>query len=258
MTRSDLAQQKDFYDSHSNFAGRTLMEYDLSPGTRAKFDTILKRVGKRRFSTALDVGCSGNSFIHFIPSIIHKSFCDLAHIPLTQYSKYPRYHPTMGSITEMPFKDMSFELITALDVLEHIPDDNGAASEIVRILQSKGILIVTVPHRMKYFTPQDTLCGHVRRYEYEQIRDLFTTRGLKELMVFPVYGQFMKIQFLQQANPEKTEENLNKLRENYQRDPNFKKWWDRFVAIGSKCMKIDAKIQPFRKTMDICIIFRKH
>lgn len=257
MTPTNLAMQKDFYDKHSNFTGRTLMEYDLSPGTRAKFDAILQRVKNRKFSTALDVGCSGNSFIHFLPFITHKSFCDLAHIPLTQYSQYPRYHPTMGSITEMPFKDHSFELITALDVLEHVSNDEGAASEIVRILQPKGILIVTVPHRMKYFTQQDMICGHVRRYEYQQISDLFTARGLKELMTFPVYGQFMKIQFLQQANPEKTEESLNKLRENYQRDPNFKKLWDKFVAIGSKCMKIDAVIQPFDKTMDICLIFKK-
>lgn len=256
-SEADLAKQKAFYDGHSNFAERTLSEYDLSPGTRTKFDTIIARLGKRSFTTALDVGCSGNSFIHLLPKVKHKSFCDLAHLPLTQYSQFTRYHPTMGSITQMPYLDKSFDLITALDVLEHIPDDQTAADELVRILGSKGLLVVTVPHRMRFFTKQDTLCGHVRRYEYEQIRDMFTKRGLRELMVFPVYGQFMRVQFIQEANPKKTEESLKNLRKRYQTEPAFKRAWDKFVAIGSRAMKWDAKFQRFQNTMDICVIFRK-
>ena len=57
---------KDFYDSHINFSYRTLSEYDISPGIRCKFNTMLRRLGRKKFYNALDVGCSGNSFIHFI------------------------------------------------------------------------------------------------------------------------------------------------------------------------------------------------
>lgn len=254
---SDPSNLKKFYDCHSNFANRRLSEYDLSPGIRCKFDTIRAYLGNRKFQSALDIGCSGNALIHFLPYIAHRAFCDLALPPLIQYSSFVRYHPTCGSITQIPFKDNSFDLIVALDVLEHIPDDQTASAEIVRILNKRGLLVVTVPHRMAFFTEQDRICGHVRRYEYSQIQKLFTQYGLRELAVFPVYGQFMRLQFVQQVDPKKTEESITQLRERYHTIPLFRKLWDPVVKIGATFMRWDARFQPFHRTMDICVIFTK-
>lgn len=249
--------QLEFYDNHSNFVNRTLIEYQISPGIKCKFDRILQSIKNSQFYKALDIGCSGNSFIHFLPNIKHRVFCDVAFLPLKQYKMYGGYHPTCGSIINLPFKNESFDLITALDVLEHISDDISAASEISRVLTKKGIIVITVPHRMKYFTDQDRICGHIRRYEYSQISSIFKNLGLKELMVFPVYGQIMKIQFLQELDPQKIEIGLNKLRLIYSSNNLFRKIWSKFVSISSKVMMLDAKIQPFKNTMDICLIFRK-
>jgi len=248
---------KQFYDQHSNFANRRLTEYNISPGIKCKFDTIKARLGNRKFNLALDVGCSGNSFIHFLPSVTHRTLCDLAHSPLIQYNQYPHHHPLCGSITQLPFTDNCFDLVVGLDVLEHIPNDEAASQELVRVLAPKGLCVITVPHRMAFFTPQDTICGHVRRYEYPQIQKLFQDKGLRQLMMFPVYGQFMRAQYVQEANPQKTEESLNNLRNRYSNDLTFAKFWDQIVKIGAQCMKWDAKFQPFLQTMDICLIFRK-
>jgi ubiquinone/menaquinone biosynthesis C-methylase UbiE len=246
-----------FYDSHSNFINRTFIEYDISPGIKAKFDTIKSVIRNLSFSNALDVGCSGNSFIHFLEKIQHKSFCDIAQIPLHQYTRYPNYHPLVGSIDSFPYRSDSFDLLTALDVLEHIPDDKTACSEMARVLRPKGLMIVTVPHRKKYFTNQDIICGHVRRYEYQEIRDLFISNGLHEITQFGVYGQFMRIQFLQSANPEGTEQGLTSLRDTYTKNPVFHKFWDKLVHYSAKFMQLDARFQSFPKKMDICVIFSK-
>lgn len=255
----DMSEQQNFYDEHTNFSGRTLSEYNISPGIMAKFNTILEHIGKsKKFYRTLDVGCSGNSFIHFLKNAAHKSFCDIAHKPLTLYSQFERYHPVNGTITQMPYQDDTFDLVTGLDVLEHIPDDNAAAKEMVRVLRPSGILLVTVPHRQKYYTNQDAMVGHYRRYEYNQIQDMFLRLGLKELTKFPVYGQIMKVQLVQESNPEKTEDALNNLRSRYETDPLFKKFWDVIVKIGSIVMKWDARLQAFDKTMDICVIFKKN
>lgn len=248
---------KQFYDQHSNFANRRLTEYNISPGIKCKFDTIKARLGLRKFDVALDIGCSGNSFIHFLPSVKHRVLCDLAHSPLIQYNQFPNHYPLCGSITQLPFNDNTFDLVVALDVLEHIPDDETASRELIRVLSPKGLCIITVPHRMAFFTRQDAICGHVRRYEYHQIQTLFRAKGLQQLMMFPVYGQFMRAQFVQEANPQKTEESLNQLRDRYSNDITFAKFWDQIVKIGAQCMKWDAKFQPFSQTMDICIVFRK-
>src|SRR5262249_24604101 len=38
-----------------------------------------------------------------------------------------------------------FDLVTALDVIEHIEDDRAAVSEMVRMLRPGGVLVITVP-----------------------------------------------------------------------------------------------------------------
>jgi len=45
----------------------------------------------------------------------------------------------------MPFKDNSFDSITLLDVIEHIPSPEIAIAEIYRVLKSDGILLLQTP-----------------------------------------------------------------------------------------------------------------
>ncbi len=251
-------KKKEFYDKHLNFTDRTLIDYNISPGTMAKYDIIKERIGKNRhFNAGLEVGCSGNSFIHFLDNVDHRILLDLAHKPLIPYAQYTRYHPSEGSLTQIPFKDNSFDLVVGLDVIEHIYNDGFAASEMVRVLQQKGLLVISVPHRMKYYSHQDVLIGHYRRYEINQLRNLFISRGLEELTFFGVYGQAMRVQLYQAANPDKMESDLMNLRKKYISNPVFRRIYDKFVKFGSKCMKIDANFQPLKNIMNICIIFRK-
>lgn len=248
---------KEFYDAHSNFAGRTLSEYYLSPGINCKFTRILEHVGTRAFTRALDVGCSGDSLLPFLDLVEYKNFLDLAHQPLVQYRNFARAGPVCGDLNHLPYPDGTFDLVTGLDVLEHMKDDQTALVEMTRVLAPRGILLLTVPHRMKFFTPQDTLVGHYRRYEYESLKARVEALGLRELTKFGVYGQMMKIQVVQQANPDATEEGLNQLRVNYETNPVFKKCWDLVVKVGSKLMQLDAKYQKLGKIMDLCLVFKK-
>jgi len=48
-------------------------------------------------------------------------------------------------VTNLPFKNSSFDIIICSEVLEHIPDDAKALSELVRILKPGKILAVSVP-----------------------------------------------------------------------------------------------------------------
>jgi ubiquinone/menaquinone biosynthesis C-methylase UbiE len=50
-----------------------------------------------------------------------------------------------GDALAMPFADNSFDRVVAAEVLEHIPDDVTAISEIARVLRPGGVAAVTVP-----------------------------------------------------------------------------------------------------------------
>ncbi len=51
----------------------------------------------------------------------------------------------MGDVTQLPFPDNAFDRIIASEVLEHVPDDAAALTELCRVLAPGGRLAVTVP-----------------------------------------------------------------------------------------------------------------
>jgi 2-polyprenyl-3-methyl-5-hydroxy-6-metoxy-1,4-benzoquinol methylase len=53
-----------------------------------------------------------------------------------------------GDCQKLPFKDNSFDIILALDVIEHIGSVSGLAGEVGRLLRSGGICLVTSPPRL--------------------------------------------------------------------------------------------------------------
>ncbi|MFW9969132.1 MAG: class I SAM-dependent methyltransferase [Candidatus Odinarchaeota archaeon] len=249
---------KDFYEKHKNFSFRTLSEYYLSPGIRCKFDKLKGYVGtKRYFTSGIDLGSSGNSFLLFLDNIKQKSFLDLASFPLNQYKYKKAQHPICADLVNLPYRDESFDFISALDVLEHIKEDNLAIAEISRILTKNGIAVITVPHRMKYYSMQDKIIGHVRRYEINQIISYFERFNLIDLKIFGIYGQLMLIADIQSANPKKIEENLITLRDKYESNMIFRSVWNIVVKILSRLMKIDAKYCPQKRLRNIGLIFTK-
>ncbi len=249
---------KEFYDKHKNFSCRTALEYNISPGIKCKFDLIKASLShNRKFNHGIDLGSSGNSILTHLDNVEIKSFFDIASLPLTQYTNENGWHPLCGDLISLPYRNNSIEFISALDVLEHVKKDQLAISEMSRVLKRNGLVIITVPHRMKYYTYQDKLIGHRRRYEIEEIIHLFRKFNLKHLKTFGIYGQLMRISDIQSTNPSKVEKNISTLRCRYENNYIFGKIWDLIVNILSNLMKIDAKYQSLKKIMNIAFIFKK-
>jgi len=250
---------KDFYDKHRNFSCRTLIENNISPGIKCKFDILKANLNtKKLFNNALDLGSSGNSFLSLLENVKNKTFLDIAELPLKQYKYKITGHPVCSDLKKLPFRNESFDFVSALDVLEHIKDDHVAVSEMSRILKNAGIAVITVPHRMKYYTNQDRLICHYRRYEVDELVNLFRKFNLIHLKTFGIYGQLMRISDVQSANPNNIEENIANLRYRYENNQTFRKIWNLIVKILSKLMKIDAKYQSLKKIMNIALIFKKN
>ncbi|MHA2277931.1 MAG: class I SAM-dependent methyltransferase, partial [Candidatus Kariarchaeaceae archaeon] len=180
---------KDFYDQHKNFSQRTSSEYLISPGIRCKFDLIRENLDTGKiFNYSIDLGSSGNSILFHLDNLDHKSFLDIADFPLRQYANGKKSSPLCGDLRKLPYRDESFDLVSALDVLEHVKDDQMAIYELSRILKKSGIAVITVPHKRKFYTEQDRIIGHYRRYELEELINGFNSFNLNCVKTFGIYG----------------------------------------------------------------------
>ena len=79
----------------------------------------------------------------------------------------------VGSIEAVPLASGFFDVVLALDVLEHLDDDVAGLSEAVRLLKPGGLLLITVPALRSLWGTQDQVSHHRRRYTKRTLTGLF-------------------------------------------------------------------------------------
>ena len=77
----------------------------------------------------------------------------------------------------LPFADATFDLVTTLDVIEHIRDDVAALRELRRVMRSGALLLVAVPAFMSLWGDQDEISHHHRRYTDATLRAALQAAG---------------------------------------------------------------------------------
>ena len=90
-----------------------------------------------------------------------------------------------GDALHLPFADGTFDRVIASEVLEHIPDDVAAMTELARVLRPGGTMAVTVPRCGPEFVNwalsdeyHDVPGGHVRIYRRSTLRQRLSSTGL--------------------------------------------------------------------------------
>jgi SAM-dependent methyltransferase len=79
----------------------------------------------------------------------------------------------------LPFAASTFDVITALDVLEHINDDLRALDELLRVTRDGGVLVITVPAYGFLWSEHDEALHHRRRYAASELRNKLTNAGFE-------------------------------------------------------------------------------
>jgi len=99
----------------------------------------------------LDVGCASGYFtVHFARRANQTWAVDVNEMDLAAARRaYPGVCFQVASAAALPFPPASFDAVTMLDVLEHVPDASheAALAEVSRVTRPGGALILSVPHR---------------------------------------------------------------------------------------------------------------
>ena len=104
----------------------------------------------------------------------------------TQFTKTYLSTPIeQGSILELPFEANQYDLVAALDVIEHVEDHQLAVQELWRVCKPGGHIVITVPAYQFLWSRHDLINHHFRRYTLSQLTDLF--RPLQGKVIYQTY-----------------------------------------------------------------------
>jgi SAM-dependent methyltransferase len=147
-------------------------------GRRRLIDVILSQDLTQKAEVAVDLGCgAGDGLIgwkkHSRRIIGIDAYAELI---ATDFAD-PSISVVTADVSDLPLSDACADLVLALDVLEHVPDEQ-ALREAYRILSPGGTLLVAVPAHQWLWSYRDEDAGHQRRYSKRSIRALIEGGGL--------------------------------------------------------------------------------
>jgi len=129
----------------------------------------------------LDIGCGGGATLVMLSQAGRAIGLDRAEEALRLSRSRGRFPLVCGTAERLPFADDSFDAVTALDVLEHIPDERAAVAEIARVCARGGLVIITVPAYQSLWSEHDEALDHIRRYRAGAVRKLLRDADLGTL-----------------------------------------------------------------------------
>ena len=159
----------DTEDRHWWFVGRRQLVTDLltAAGTRG---------------CILDLGCGTGGVLRHLTAFGTAIGIDPAP-EAAQYCRRRDLPMVVGSGMELPFADKSFDVVLALDVIEHVPDDVALLREARRVLRPDGVLLTTVPALPWLWSSHDDVNHHYRRYTLRTLKRSLQAGGFRPAKV---------------------------------------------------------------------------
>ncbi|HZG53808.1 MAG TPA: class I SAM-dependent methyltransferase, partial [Pyrinomonadaceae bacterium] len=159
MERHTYAIMYEVEGSHWWFAGRRrILESFIRSIVAA-----LNLQGRAR-PRILDVGCGTGANLEMLAQFGEAEGVDVSEDALAFCRARGLGQVKLGAAEQLPYADASFDLVTALDVVEHLDDDAAGLREMRRVLRPGGRALLFVPAFMWLWGVQDDVSHHRRRY----------------------------------------------------------------------------------------------
>lgn len=159
-------------DSHWWFVGR-----------RAILETFLRQICSSLDPShspprILDVGCGTGANLEMLSQYGTAEGVDVSEEAL-EFCREKGLTVQKGLAESLPYLDDTFDVSTALDVIEHLDDDIAGLKEMYRVTKSGGYALFFVPAFMWLWGVQDDISNHRIRYTRQQIVERIGKAGFR-------------------------------------------------------------------------------
>ncbi len=127
----------------------------------------------------LDVGCGTGANLELLANYGEAEGVDVSEDALKFCRERGLTNVKLGAAEHLPYADKSFDLVTALDVVEHLDNDVAGLKEMQRVLRPGGRSLLFVPAFMFLWGVQDDVSDHRRRYTIAQLKRSVAAAGLE-------------------------------------------------------------------------------
>ncbi|PYS46577.1 MAG: methyltransferase type 11 [Acidobacteria bacterium] len=127
----------------------------------------------------LDVGCGTGANLMMLSQFGDAEGVDISEDALSFCRERGLKNVRHGAAEKLPYEDETFDLVTALDVVEHLDDDVAGLNEMRRVLRPNGHLLLFVPTFMFLWGVQDEVSNHRRRYRMPELRRAVEKAGFE-------------------------------------------------------------------------------
>jgi len=144
------------------------------------FDWVLQTLADYSSPNTLDIGCGTGFNIEYLQTRGYQQITGLDFsvdaLGFCQSRLLTRLVCSEG--TRAPFCGESFDVIMALDLIEHLADDVQTLQELERLLKPNGSLVIFTPAFNFLWGLQDEVSHHYRRYTAGELRQKLARIGL--------------------------------------------------------------------------------
>jgi SAM-dependent methyltransferase len=141
-------------------------------------EDICRSVTDRR-PRILDVGCGTGANLLMLSEYGDAEGVDISEDALAFCRERGLEKVKLGAGEKLPYDDGTFDLVTALDVVEHMDDDLAGLREMRRVLRPGGRVLLFVPTFMFLWGVQDDVSNHRRRYRLPELRGVLEQAGFE-------------------------------------------------------------------------------
>ncbi len=142
---------------------------------------LWKFIGKKLALPAgiklLDVGCGTGAILDMLSKKYDTYGQDISPQAIEFCKQRGLKNLFCGMLDNVPKEYGTFDIITTLDVIEHIDDDSGTLRSMYDLLHQHGKLIITVPAFPALWGTHDIVTHHKRRYVKQALRRVVEQAG---------------------------------------------------------------------------------